>query len=354
LGGAQEPGRIPAILTGGLPNDTASPRDPFDTSASGGSAIRVTADNANNALVISATPQDYSVIESALERLDVRPLQVLIDATIAEVSLTNQLSFGLQYYFRSGNFQAVFSPNIQNATTAPSSTSANGTPTSVLGTSTMFPGFGFLPGANLAVAANGGSAVILTALRALTHVEVLSSPNLVVLNNQPARLQVGDQVPIQTQSATSVLTPGAPVVNSIEYRDTGVILNVTPRVNAGGLVLLDISEEVSQVSQTTSSTLNTPTISQRRVTSSVAVRDGQTIALGGLISDARSTAHSGIPVLDDIPYVGWLFGTTTNNLSRTELIVMITPHVIRDGSDAQAVTDELRRKLRLTIPVLRR
>ena len=207
----------------------------------------MTADETNNALVISATPQDYSVIESALQKLDIRPLQVLIDATVAEVDLTNQLSFGLQYYFRSGNFQAVFSPNIQNATTTPSNTSATSTPTSVLGTSTVFPGFGFLPGANLAVASNGGSAVILTALKQLTHVQVLSSPNLLVLNNQPARLQVGDQVPIETQSATSVLTPGAPVVNSIEYLDTGVILNITPRVNAGGLVLLDIAEEVSDV-----------------------------------------------------------------------------------------------------------
>ena len=125
----------------------------------------------------------------------------------------------------------------------------------------------------------------------------------------PPRLQVGDQVPIETQSATSILTPGAPVVNSIEYRDTGVILNVTPRVNAGGLVLLDIAEEVSDVMQTTSSNLNTPTISQRRVTSSVAVRDGQTIALGGLIKDTRTKSNSGIPVLKDIPYLGWLFGT---------------------------------------------
>ncbi len=347
--------RIPAILTGGLPNDRATPRGPFDSTAAaaGESSIRVTADEANNALVISATPQDYSVIESALQKLDIRPLQVLIDATIAEVDLTNQLSFGLQYYFRSGNFRAVFSPNIQNATTAPSSTSPNGTPTSVIGTSTVFPGFGFLPGANLAVASLGGSAVILNALKQLTHVEVLSSPNLLVLNNQPARLQVGDQVPIETQSATSILTPGAPVVNSIEYRDTGVILNITPRVNAGGLVLLDIAEEVSDVVQTTTSSLDTPTISQRRVTSSVAVRDGQTIALGGLIKDTRTKSNSGIPVLKDIPYLGWLFGTRSDQLSRTELIVMITPHVVRDGSDAQSVTDELRRKLRLTIPVLR-
>ena len=161
-------------------------------------------------------------------------------------------------------------------------------------------------------------------------------------------------MPIATQSAISVLAAGSPVVNSIEYQDTGVILQVRPRVNASGNVLLDISQEVSQVSQTTSSTLNTPTISQRKVTSTIDIANGQTIALGGLMSDSTSISHNGIPVLQDLPIIGSLFGTRGNNKTRTELIVLITPHVVRSAAESQAVSDELQRKLPLTIPVTAR
>jgi general secretion pathway protein D len=193
----------------------------------------------------------------------------------------------------------------------------------------------------------------LQALSQLTRVQVLSSPNLLVLTNQPARIQVGDQVPIATASAVSTVTTGAPVVNSIEYRDTGVILGITPRVNASGLVLLDISEEVSNANSTTTSTISSPTISQRRVTSSIAVSDGQTIALGGLIQDSRSKGKNGVPFLQDIPVLGWLFGTHNDSLTRTELIVLITPHVVRSSDDARAVTDELQRKVPMTLPALK-
>jgi general secretion pathway protein D len=171
-----------------------------------------------------------------------------------------------------------------------------------------------------------------------------------VLNNQSARLQVGDQVPVATGSAVSTVSSGAPIVNSIAYQDTGIILKVTPRVNASGLVLLDVSQEVSQVSTTTTSTLDSPTISQRRVTSSVAVNDGETIALGGLISDSQSTSKNGIPILQDIPVLGFLFGTRSNGGTRTELIALITPRVVRNRFEGRQVTDELRQKLPLLAP----
>jgi general secretion pathway protein D len=161
-------------------------------------------------------------------------------------------------------------------------------------------------------------------------------------------------VPIATQSATSTLTNTAPTVNSIDYRDTGIILNVTPRVNASGLVLLDISEEVSQANKTGTSALDSPTISQRRVTSSVAVNDGQTIGLAGLIQDKRDNGSSGLPWLQDIPGLGLLFSARTQSDVRTELLVLITPRVIRSRDEGDAVTRELRDKLRLTIPVVRR
>jgi general secretion pathway protein D len=305
------------------------------------SDVRVTADRANNALIVTATAQEYAPIQAALEKLDIPPLQVLIDATVAEVTLNNQLSYGLQYYFNSGVFKGVFSPTVPLGQTSAITQAGN------------FPGFGLLNGFNFAYSSNGTN-IVLQALSAVTTVRVLSSPNLLVLNNGTARLQVGDQVPIATQSATSTLTDTAQTVNSINYKDTGVILNITPRVNASGLVLLDMSEEISQPGSTTSSSLNSPTISQRRVTSSVAVNDGQTIGLAGLIQDRTSNGRSGLPWLKDLPVVGFLFGYTNNTSARTELIMLITPHVIRNREEGDAVTEELRRKLRLTVPIVSR
>jgi general secretion pathway protein D len=305
--------------------------------------IRITADQTNNALIITATAQDYAPIQAALEKLDIPPLQVLIDATVAEVTLTNKLNLGLQYYFNSGNFQAIFAPGV--------SPQANVTPPVSIGST--FPGVGFLPGLNVAYA-SGGTNIVLQALSQLTTVRVLSSPNLLVLNNGTARLQVGSQVPIATQSATSTLTNTAQTVNSIAYKDTGVILNITPRVNASGLVLLDMSEEISQSVAPQFNGLNSPTISQRRVTSSLAINDGQTIGLAGLIQENRQNDTSGLPWLKDLPVIGGLFGVKNDSTVRTELIVLITPHVIRNREDGDAVTQELRQKLRLTIPVVSR
>ena len=150
------------------------------------------------------------------------------------------------------------------------------------------------------------------------------------------------------------MTNTAQTVNSISYRDTGVILNVSPRVNASGLVLLDISEEVSQPGVTSTSSLQSPTISQRRVTSSLAVRDGQTIGLAGLITDNRQNGKSGLPWLQELPVIGWLFGIRSDQVKRTELLVLITPHVMRNREEGDSITEELRRKLRLTIPIVAR
>ncbi|MEQ9044845.1 MAG: type II secretion system secretin GspD [Sneathiellaceae bacterium] len=309
--------------------------------------LRISADSSNNALVIVAPPQEYAQIEAALQKLDVTPLQVLIEATVAEVTLNDQFALGLQYAFKSGNFAAVFSPDV-----APTSL-GGATPGAGGGTIPAFPGLGFATGANL-LYSTASSTVLLQALSKLTNVRVLSSPNLMVLNNGTARLQIGDQVPTATQSSTSNVSPGAPTVNSIEYRDTGVILDVVPRVNASGLVVMDIFEEVSQPTGTTTSALQSPTIQQRRVTSSIAVHDGETIALAGLIQDSRENSNSGIPWLKDVPVLGYLFGTRSEAGRRTELLVLITPHVIRSRGESEAVTRELQDKLRATIPVLQR
>lgn len=295
--------------------------------------IRITADQVHNALLIDATQPEFATISAALRRLDVPPLQVMLEATVAEVTLTNQLSYGLQYYIKSGNLQALFAVPASGSTT------------------TANTGFSFASGFNLAYGTAAGSTAILQLLQQLTHVRVLSSPNLLVSNNQQARIQVGDQVPIATGSAVSTIGSNAPIVNSIEYRDTGVILRVTPRVNASGVVSLDVGEEVSSVSTTTTSNIDSPTISERRLDTTVTVSDGQTVALGGLISDSRTNSRNGIPILQDIPGLGWLFGQRSNQLTHTELIAILTPHVVRSPLGLEAITEELQRKLPLTIPV---
>jgi general secretion pathway protein D len=283
--------------------------------------MSITADEQNNALLVVATPAEYEVIEAALRRLDILPLQVLIEAAIVEVTLTKDLNFGIQWEFKNGPNQLTLSGGATGAIAQ------------------SFPGFSYLYSSGTRISA------ILSALQDHTNINVLSAPKLMVLNNQTATLEVGDQVPIATQSAVSTLTTDASVVNSIEYKDTGVILTVTPRVNEGGLVLMDISQEVSDVAATTSSTLNSPTINERKIGSTVAVQDGQTIALGGLILDNRTVGASGVPYLQDIPVLGNLFKQNTSTSTRTELLVLITPRVVRDGRDAAAITAELQDKL---------
>jgi general secretion pathway protein D len=168
-----------------------------------------------------------------------------------------------------------------------------------------------------------------------------------VLDNEPARLQVGSLVPFLTQSAQSTLAAGAPVVNSVDYRETGVIMEVIPRVSSGGLVTLDISQEVSEVDTTAPSTsgINSPTFLERAVRSRVVVQDGQTIGLAGLIRDSDSRGNQGVPFLKDIPVLGALLGSQNNTRARTELLVLITPRVVHDQRDARSLTEDMREGL---------
>jgi general secretion pathway protein D len=260
------------------------------------------------------------MIEGALKRLDILPLQVLIEATIAEVTLNDQLNYGLQWFFQNGNH----SLSLSRAATG-----------QVL---PIFPGFDYL-------FASPNARVVLNLLSEVTTVNVLSAPQLMVLDHQTATLQVGDEVPIAVQQARSVTNPDAPIVNSISLRDTGVILKVTPRVNASGMTILEVEQEVSDVARTTTSSIDSPTIQQRRIRSVVSVADGESVALGGLIRDNHSTSKEGIPYLSSIPVVGALFSGNTRTKNRTELLILMTPRVVRNPTDARSVTDELRRRL---------
>jgi general secretion pathway protein D len=296
--------------------------------------IRIVADEKNNAIVVFATPNDYRMVQNALRKLDIVPLQVLIEATIAEVTLNDALHFGVNLFLRQGAFRFSLT---DTTSLVPGAT----IPTPVS------PMFAVLVG-------KANPFAIITALSSITDVNVISSPQVMVLDHQTAFLQVGAQVPIAVQQATNLTAPNTVLINTIQFRDTGVILQVTPRVNANGLVTLEIGQEVSDVARTTTSNIDSPTINERRIQSSVAIQTGDTIALGGLIRDVRSTGKGGIPILSDLPVLGPLFGTTDNTTTRTELLVLLTPHVVGNSQQARDVTEELRRRLRAVIPLGRK
>lgn len=283
-------------------------------------ASSVVADVENNALLISTTSREYKRIEKIVRQLDMMPTQVMIEVVIAEVRLNDELKFGLRWAVESGKFRF----NLSDV--------ASG-----------FAGAS-LPGAAWSFVSSDLQ-VTLNALASITDVNVVSSPNIMALNNQKASLQVGDQVPIVTQQATGVVTASAPIINSVTLKDTGIILIVTPRVNASGRVLLEIDQEVSNVVKTTTSGIDSPTIQQRKLSTKVIVNDGESIALGGLIQEQNSLDRGQVPIIGDIPILGNLFKNKTDTIARTELIIFIRPHVVRNINEARDVTDEFRRKL---------
>jgi len=284
--------------------------------------LRIIPDIDNNSLLIYATAAEDERINAMLDRIDSAPVEVRIDATIAEVDLNTALQYGTQYFFKSGGINAVLSDNTSSSL------------------ATNFPGF--------VLSGSGADAapLAISLLQSVTKVDVLSSPELMVLDGQAASLQVGDLVPYLSQSSQDTLTAGSPVVNSIDYRETGVILQITPHVGDEGLVTLDVAQEVSGVAtNTTTSGIASPTFTDRAVTSRVAIQDGQTIGLAGLISDSDSRQNQGIPFLKNVPLLGDAFSSQNNQRTRTELLVLITPHVVRTQSDAQSLTADLRAEL---------
>lgn len=309
--------------------------------------VRITPDTVNNTLLIYADRQNYRIIENTLRQLDRPQLQVAIDATVAEVTLNDTLQYGVQTFLTSKNLG--LKPDIgsvSNTFVTPTAASSATTGTTTNGASAIASAAAsaainrVLPGFNFLIGSEANPSIILDALHNFTDVKVLSNPSLVVIDNQVATLQVGDAVPISTGSA---IAASSTVVNTTDYRNTGIILRVAPRVNANGNVRLDVEQEISNVASP--STTNTPTISQRTVKSSISVASGQTVLLAGLISETKNGVRSGIPLLESLPDVGDAFAHTSKTGQRTELIIFIRPQIIRDGNDAHYVAEELRSKL---------
>jgi general secretion pathway protein D len=323
-GSSDQSGGTPPAAAPSGGSSAAALLGPLSSGGGSGTAdtLRIIPDNQNNALLIYATAAENDRINAMLAKIDITPVQVRIDATVAEVDLTGALQYGTQFFFKSGGINALLTQGSSAALT------------------TNFPGF------VLSGYGSDAAPLAISLLQSVTKVNVLSSPELMVLDGQPASLQVGDLVPYLTQSSQSTITSTSEVVNSIDYRETGVILQVTPHVGSDGLVTMDVAQEVSGVlANTTTGGINSPTFSERAVTSRVAIQDGQTIGLAGLISDSDSHANAGVPYLKNVPLLGDLFGNQNNTRSRTELLVLITPHVIHTQQDAADLTEDLREQL---------
>jgi general secretion pathway protein D len=335
------------------------------------SDVRIIPDEVNNALIITASPSEYEAIKGVIKQLDVVPLQVLIDAMIIEVTLGDALKYGVEWSGRWGtNFinatagtpAVPGTPRVVNsdgsitpavpavpavppraevpATTEVEIGQRTGAFDSIAGVASALSTYGIFHGFEIQAKLN--------ALASNDVLNVVSTPSLLVLNNQEAFINVGDRVPIPTSQATntnSTSNAGTVITNQIQYQETGVTLKVTPRVNPGGLVIMEIEQTSDTAVPTTTSNLNAPTIRQRKITSTLAVQHGDTIALGGLIQETRTGGTSGIPILRNLPLIGPLFGVTSKTLSRTELIVLLTPRVVENRQDAREVTRELQRKL---------
>ncbi len=294
--------------------------------------IRVMADELNNSILIWSAKSEFQKIESTLKRLDLPPTQVLIDASIIEVTLNDSLQYGLQWAFSGGTAGG-------RTGTGQLSTGSNNPTNS--GSLNIAAGSGFTYSL---VNSAGNVRLILNALASQDLLKVVSSPSLMVLDNHTAVMSVGDQVPVLS-STTDILTTTGAVTSTVQYRDTGVNLVVTPSVNAGNLVTMQIDQTMTDQSAATGAN-NQPIFLQRQIGSKVAVRSGETIVLGGLIKDNRTSGKSGVPLLKDVPLLGNLFSNTNNTGKRTELLVVITPKVVRTDPEIREVSEELRDRLK--------
>ncbi|MBV8157721.1 MAG: type II secretion system secretin GspD, partial [Dyella sp.] len=312
-------------------------------------SIRISSVDSNNQLLVRARPSQWAEIEQAIKRLDNVPLQVQIEMRILEVDLTGQLEFGVQWYLQGlANSTPTYDSNgnINGATSAYPGMLHQG---ALGGGGNKYGGepffYSFLSG-------NSKLQVAVRALETNGNTKTLSAPSLVVLNNQVAHIQVGDQVPINQTSIVTGLgaTTAGSTASSVSYVPTGVILDVQPRVNPGGLVYLNVQQQVSNTTGAANSQGNF-TIQQRAVGTQIAVQSGQTVLLGGLIQQNENNTDTGVPGLNRVPVLGRLFGTTNHNRNRTELIVLITPRVITSSEEAKQVTDEYQRKFESLAPL---
>jgi general secretion pathway protein D len=303
--------------------------------------IQVVADKDQNTVLIVATPSEYSIIEQALKKLDVASRQVMIEVTIAEVKLTDTLTFGVDWIFKGaapsgrgsgGLFQSGgFNPAVPLPTTGAGAVAA--------GLSVAAQGFSYLiNNANFP----GGVQAALHLLDTYGNTKVIANPHIAALDNQKATIKAGNRIPVSQQTIVGNVSNA--VTTTSQYIDTGVLLQVTPHINDGGLVTLDVQAEVSSPG-TPDVAGGAPPIDTRSVQTLLSVPSGQTMVMGGLIQETKGNANKGLPLLNRIPILGGLFGSETLTNDRSELVLFITPRVVSDSVDYSRVIEDLRRKM---------
>ena len=323
------------------PTNTQQPSNP--TTLTFKSGLRVMADEINNAVLVYGTRAEYEKIETTLKRLDVPPVQVLIEASIIEVTLNDDLKYGLQWMFEDPARNGAAGTGVLSRAGGSlfGATGGLNTAASVFGATPA--GFSYTLRNTL-----GDVRAVLSALAEKSLVKVISSPSLMVLDNHTANIAVGNQQPIRVGET---VTSGGNITTNIQYKDTGVTLSVTPSVNSGNMVTMQLNQGVTDVGLVDEAT-GQRSFLQRQFGSKVAVRSGETLVLGGLIRDNTASGKSGLPGLQDIPLFGALFGANTKSVNRTELLVVITPRVVRTEQDVRQLGQELKDRMKTLYPPL--
>lgn len=330
-GAAGSPSSITGLSVPGA-GPTVGPAGPTPAVSLDDDRYKVGVDDAKNALIVMATPEDYRRIRRVIETLDVLPNQIYLEATIAEVRLNDTIRFGVRWFMQTHPHLFGYS---NFAGTNPAVNDVFGK--NLLGASVgaVFPGFAYAFRAS-------GQQLTIDALNAITDTNIISTPSLTVLDNREAILQVGDQIPVQTLTSVSAI---GNTFNSVSYTNTGVILKITPHISESGRVMLEIEQEVSNVDPLSDPNSTTPRIQQRRVKTQVVVNDNESLMLGGLVKNETGKNSSQIPIAGDVPLVGNLFKNHGDSIGKQELIIMLTPHVVRSLSEGREITEEYKRKL---------
>ncbi|PID55075.1 MAG: type II secretion system protein GspD [Gammaproteobacteria bacterium] len=329
-----------------------------DGNKSAGSAkASIEAEEGTNALIITADAGEMAALEAVVQRLDIRRAQVLVEAIIVELSSTNGKDLGLEWVFAKDN--GAFGSNINVSKSSRTSSlgssifdksdDSDDNSTDEFNTNALLSGLAGVGGTTLGwgtVSDDLSLAVILNALQQQTNANVLSTPSLLTLDNEEATITVGQEVPFVTGSYTSTGNNASNPFQTVTRENVGVILKVTPHINDGDSVVLDIEQEVSSVSETATGSANGPTTNERKIQTKVLATDGATVVLGGLISDNVQEREQKVPILGDIPLLGRLFRTDSVGSTKTNLLVFIRPVIIRDETQLEGATAEKYRHIR--------
>jgi general secretion pathway protein D len=325
--------------------------------------VRIVADEGTNSLIILATVRDYEMIREVIRKLDIVPRQVLIEVMIAEVKLTGALEFGVEWALANGGIGSVIGSDAENGDTGNGDTGSGSTGSRARAAGVTADGTltisdnALLQSAKRAVNVGGEGLfgfitdrdqflVLLKALASRSQLKSLATPHVIAADNREAHILIGEEVPILTQTQQSLETTSDRLLSSVQYRDTGKILTILPQVNSAGLVNMEVRQEVSAVGVAAFGETNSPSFISREAETTMVVQDGESVLIGGIIDDQMTRRRSGVPFLMDIPVLGRLFRSESEQLDRTEIIVLITPHVIRNREEARSVTQEFEDRIR--------